>query len=126
MDIYVAAGFEPVREAFQQGVADLGDGGGAFSAYIDGVPVVDLCGGTARPGEPWGPDTRAVLMSLTKGLTALCVQLLVDRGQVDVDAPVSAYWPEFAAGGKEGVLVRHVLSHTAGVLSGRLRKSVGG
>ncbi len=117
MGMYVAAGFEPVRAAFEQGVSDLGDGGGAFCAYVDGVPVADLWGGTARPGEPWAYDTRAVLLSLTKGLTALCVQLLVDRGQVDVDAPVSAYWPEFAAGGKQGVLVRHVLTHTAGVLS---------
>ncbi len=117
MDMYVAAGFEPVREAFEQGVTDLSDGGGAFCAYVDGAPVVDLWGGTARPGEPWASDTRAVLMSLTKGLAALCVQILVDRGQVDVDAPVSAYWPEFAAGGKEKVLVRHVLTHTAGVLS---------
>lgn len=117
MDRYVAAGFEPVREAFEQGGADLGDGGGAFCAYIDGVPVVDLWGGTARPRQPWAHDTRAVLMSLTKGLATLCVQILVDRGQVDLDAPVSAYWPEFAAGGKQGVLVRHVLTHTAGVLS---------
>jgi CubicO group peptidase (beta-lactamase class C family) len=70
----------------------------------------------ARPGDPWASDTRAVLMSLTKGLTAVCVQVLADRGQVDLEAPVSAYWPEFAAGGKEGVLVRHVLTHTAGVL----------
>ncbi len=117
MDMYVAAGFEPVHKAFEQGATDLGDGGGAFSAYVEGVPVVDLWGGTARPGQPWASDTRAVLMSLTKGLTALCVQILVDRGQVDLDAPVSTYWPQFAAGGKEAVLVRHVLTHTAGVLS---------
>ncbi len=109
MDRYVAAGFEPVGEAFEQGVTDLGDGGGAFCAYVDGVPAVDLWGGTARPGQPWAADTRAVLMSLTKGLAALCVQILVDRGQVDLDAPVSAYWPQFAAAGKEKVLVRHVL-----------------
>src|SRR6266536_579615 len=112
MDMYVAAGFEPVHKAFEQGATDLGDGGGAFSAYVEGVPVVDLWGGTARPGQPWASDTRAVLMSLTKGLTALCVQI-----QVELDAPVSTYWPQFAAGGKEAVLVRHVLTHTAGVLS---------
>ncbi len=117
MDMYPTAGFEPVREAFEQGVTDLGNGGGAFCAYVGGTPVVDLWGGTARPGQPWAADTRAVLMSLTKGLAALSVQILVDRGQVDLDAPVSAYWPEFAAGGKEKVLVRHVLTHTAGVLS---------
>ncbi len=65
------------------------------------MPVVDLWDGTARPGQPWAADTRAVLMSLTKGLAALCVQILVDRGQVDLDAPVSVYWPQFAAAGKE-------------------------
>ncbi|MEU7853183.1 serine hydrolase domain-containing protein [Nonomuraea sp. NPDC049141] len=116
MEMYVAKGFEPVRAAFAGNTAELGDGGGAFCAYVDGEPVVDVWGGQSRPGRPWRAGDRAVLMSLTKGLATLCVQVLVDRGWVDVDAPVSRYWPAFAAAGKAEVLVWHVLTHTAGVL----------
>ena len=47
-------------------------------------------------------------------MTALCALVLADRGELDLDAPVATYWPEFAANGKENVLVRHLLSHTAG------------
>ena len=84
--------------------ADLGDGGGAFCAYVDGECVVDLWTG-GRPG--WagvGEDTRAVVMSSTKGLTTLCAHLLEDRGELDLDAPVVRYWPEF---GSEGQVVDH-------------------
>ena len=111
-------GFGRVVDAFQTGAAGdaLGPGGGAFAAYIDGQLVVDVWGGNAAPGRPWQADTLAILMSSTKGMAALCAQILIDRGQLDVDAPVAKYWPEFAANGKEGVLVRHVLTHTAGVV----------
>ena len=112
----VATGFEKVADAFEAGKSNFGAGGGAFAAYVDGQPVVDLWAGSARPGEPWQPDTLTVLMSTTKGLVTLCAQVLYDRGQLDLDAPVAQYWPEFAAAGKEGVLVRHVLTHTAGVI----------
>jgi CubicO group peptidase (beta-lactamase class C family) len=114
---YVAPGLEPVREAFRSGADDLGAGGGAFCAYVDGQLVVDLWGGHARPGVPWSEDTLSTLMSSTKGLVAVCAQVLVDRGLLDVDAPVSTYWPEFAQAGKGGAQVRHILDHTVGVLS---------
>jgi CubicO group peptidase (beta-lactamase class C family) len=112
----VAAGFERVQEAFAAGAADLGDGGGAYCVYVGGEKVVDLWGGQARTGQPWQADTTAVLMSTTKGLTALCAQVLHDRGLLDVEAPVSTYWPEFACNGKEKATVRMVLDHTVGVL----------
>jgi CubicO group peptidase (beta-lactamase class C family) len=108
--------YAQVQEVFEQGADDLGDGGGAFCVYVDGVKVVDLWGGTARPAQPWTAQTRAVLMSATKGLTALCAQLLHDRGLLDVDAPVTEYWPEFGQAGKDKALVRHVLDHTVGVI----------
>jgi CubicO group peptidase (beta-lactamase class C family) len=57
-----------------------------------------------------------VIMSASKGIAALCVQILVDRGELDLDAPVTAYWPEFGQAGKESTLVRHVMLHTAGVI----------
>ncbi len=111
----VAAAFEEVREQFAREAADS-RGGSGFCAYVDGVPVVDLWAGEARPGVAWSHDTLSVLFSCTKALTALCLQVLADRGLLEVDAPVARYWPEFAQAGKERVLVRHVLDHTSGVL----------
>jgi CubicO group peptidase (beta-lactamase class C family) len=112
----VQPGYEPVRAAFEAGAGTLGRGGGAYCAYVDGRPVVDLWGGTARPGSPWEAGTTTVIMSATKGLASLCVQLLADRGKLDLDAPVAQYWPEFGQRGKETTLVRHVMLHTTGVL----------
>ena len=79
--------------------------------------MVDLWGGWADAGRtrPWERDTLVNVWSTTKGPTALCAHILADRGLLDLDAPVAAYWPEFAAAGKEGVLVRHLLSHRAGL-----------
>jgi CubicO group peptidase (beta-lactamase class C family) len=111
-----AAGFERVRDVFAAGADDLGDGGGAFCAYVGGAKVVDLWGGSARTGVPWAEDTLAVLMSSTKGLVALVAQILATRGDLDIEAPVAAYWSEFAQNGKELVTVRHVLTHTAGLV----------
>jgi CubicO group peptidase (beta-lactamase class C family) len=113
----VAPGFESLREAFATGMSQFGAGGGAFAAYVDGRVVADLWGGWARPGSAWVEDTLAVLFSATKGLTAMAVQVLADRGELDVDAPVAMYWPEFAQAGKRAITVRQVLNHTAGVLS---------
>jgi CubicO group peptidase (beta-lactamase class C family) len=116
VQVIVEPGYEAVRDAFAKGAATLGRGGGAYCAFVGGRPVVDLWAGTARPGVPWQSDTRTVIMSASKGLAALCVQILEDRGQIDIDAPVSEYWPEYAQAGKGSTLVRHVLLHTAGVL----------
>jgi CubicO group peptidase (beta-lactamase class C family) len=94
-----------------------GDAGGSVAVYVDGEPVVDMWGGYADAERtvPWERDTVACVFSVTKTMTALTVLLLADRRELDLDAPVAAYWPEFAAAGKEGVLVRHVLAHTAGL-----------
>jgi CubicO group peptidase (beta-lactamase class C family) len=112
---WVAPGYERLAEVFEQRTAYLGRGGGAYCAYVDGAPAVDLWAGQQRPGLAWRRDTLCVLMSLTKGLAAVVVQQLVDRGQLDLDAPVAAYWPEFAQAGKERALVRHVMMHTVGL-----------
>ena len=112
----VAPGFEGVADAFA-GTLEGSSGGAAFAAVADGEVVVDVWGGAAdaEASTPWAEDTIAVLFSGTKGLVATCMLLLVERGLLELDAPVARYWPEFAAAGKDGVLVRHVLSHTAGV-----------
>lgn len=112
----VASGFETVRKAFEAGADDLGQGGGAFAAYVDGSKVVDLWAGQAGPDRPWERDTRGVIMSSTKGLAALCAHILYDRGRLDIEAPVATYWPGFAANGKAGITVRQCLNHTAGVV----------
>jgi CubicO group peptidase (beta-lactamase class C family) len=96
---------------------DAGDVGGSVAVFVDGEPVVDVWGGFADADRriPWQRDTIAGVYSVTKTMTALCALILADRGLLDLDAPVARYWPEFAAQGKGGVLVRHVLSHTAGL-----------
>ncbi|MGW2977648.1 serine hydrolase domain-containing protein [Streptomyces humidus] len=96
---------------------DEGDVGGSVAVFVDGEPVVDVWGGFADAGRtvPWQRDTLVNVWSVTKTMTALCALVLADRGELDMDAPVARYWPEFAAAGKERVLVRHVLSHTAGL-----------
>ena len=126
MEGSVAAGFEPVREAFQR-VIDASAGGAAFSVYRRGVPLVWLCGGRADPGSdcggradpgsgaPWRPDTLVVLFSGTKGIGATVAAMLMVHGLLDPDRPVCEYWPEFGAAGKRGVRVHHVLAHTAGL-----------
>lgn len=111
------ARFAAVRTAFEENFKDRGELGAAVTVVVDGVTVVDLWGGWADPARtrPWERDTPVNVWSTTKGPVALCAHILADRGLLDFDAPVAAYWPEFAAGGKEQVLVRHLLSHRAGL-----------
>ncbi|WP_382465446.1 serine hydrolase domain-containing protein [Streptomyces noursei] len=115
----VAAGFEPVREAFAANFDQHGDIGAAVCVYHDGRPVVDLWGGIADPdtGRPWQRDTLQLVYSATKGATATAVHLLAQRGALDLDAPVAKYWPEFAANGKAEIPVRWLLSHQAGLVA---------
>ncbi|MEW2553164.1 serine hydrolase domain-containing protein [Streptomyces zhihengii] len=109
--------FAAVREAFEENFRDRGELGAAVSVIVDGALVVDLWGGWADAARtrPWERDTLVNVWSTTKGPTALCAHLLADRGLLDLDAPVAFYWPEFAAAGKDKVLVRHLLSHRAGL-----------
>ncbi|MEU9498782.1 serine hydrolase domain-containing protein [Streptomyces sp. NPDC048196] len=115
----VAAGFEPVREAFAANFDQYGDIGAAVCVYKDGRPVVDLWGGMADPvtGRPWERDTLQLVYSATKGATATAAHLLVQRGALDLDAPVAKYWPEFAVNGKAEIPVRWLLSHQAGLVA---------
>ncbi len=96
---------------------DEGDAGASVAVFVDGEPVVDVWGGFADADRtvPWERDTIVNVWSVTKTMTALCALVLADRGELDPDAPVARYWPEFAAAGKEKVLVRHLLAHTAGL-----------
>ncbi|MGI5491778.1 serine hydrolase domain-containing protein [Microtetraspora malaysiensis] len=109
--------FSRVREVFDRHFSDGEELGAAFAVCLDGEPVVDLWGGVAdrHTGRPWEADTPVLAYSCTKAVAATALLLLVERGLVDVRSPVSAYWPEFARGGKAQVTVEHVLTHQAGL-----------
>ena len=110
-------GYEKVRDAFAANFDRYGDVGAAVTVYRHGRLVVDLWGGVrnGETGEPWKADTMVRVASTTKGLTAVCANLLAQQGQLDLDVPVVTYWPEFAAEGKESIPVRWLLGHKAGL-----------
>jgi len=114
----VAPGFEEVRAEFERNFAERGEIGAAVAAYWRGEKVVDLWGGHRTPegDAPWNEDTMVVVMSSTKGLAAMTLAVAKARGWLDYDAPVAAYWPEFAQNGKAGVTVRQLLGHEAGLV----------
>ena len=107
-----APGYERVAEAFAGTLAEGRELGAAFAVARDGELVVDLWGGIAdrTSGRAWQADTLAPIFSGTKALVAVCLLLLMDRGQLELDAPAARYWPEF---GKPRVRVREIVSHTA-------------
>ena len=92
------------------------EGGAAVCVYHRGQPVVDLWTGTRdESGAPWEEDTVSLSFSVTKGITATALHMLVDRGQIDYEDRVASHWPEFAQAGKESISVRQLLSHQAGL-----------
>lgn len=113
----VAPGFEPFEEVFRENFEQRGEIGASACAVLDGRVVVDLWGGFAdrEAGRAWEADTLGIVFSATKGLTALALLMLGDRGKLDWDAPVSTWWPEFARDGKDGISVRLLLNHRSGL-----------
>ena len=111
------AKFDRVRDAFANNFVEGGDVGASFAMTVDGEYVVDIWGGHLDEARqhPWQEDTIVNVYSTTKTMAALCMLVLADRGDVDLYAPVSRYWPEFAQNGKAAVQVRHFLSHSAGL-----------
>ncbi|MEU2001537.1 serine hydrolase domain-containing protein [Rhodococcus sp. NPDC019627] len=109
--------FSALQEALKDNLDSGEDLGASIVVTLDGAPVVDIWGGwsDATHTTDWGRDTITNVWSCTKTVTALAALVLVDRGLLDVYAPVARYWPEFAANGKGDVEVRHLLSHTSGV-----------
>jgi len=110
-------GWEPVRQAFESNFSDHGELGASVCIHVGDSTVVDLCGGfTAEDRKThWTSDTIIVVFSNTKGATALCAHVLADRGQLELDAPVAKYWPEFAQNGKSAATVAMMLNHSVGV-----------
>lgn len=109
--------YASVKDQFERNLSSGEDVGASFCATVKGETVVDLWGGFMDDGKtkPWEKDTIVNVYSTTKTMTALTALLIADRGQLDFDAPVSRYWPEFAANGKERVKVSHLMSHAAGL-----------
>ncbi len=109
--------FSKVRDAFERNFQERGDVGACFAATLEGEYVVDIWGGFQDEARtrPWQEDTIINVYSTTKTMTFISALILADRGQLDLDAPVAKYWPEFAANGKEDVRVKHFLSHSAGL-----------
>ncbi len=109
--------FTSVQDLLAASLADGGDLGASVAVTLDGDLVVDLWGGWADEARTvrWSEDTITNVWSTTKTMTNLCALILADRGELDLHAPVARYWPEFAANGKRGIEVRHILSHTAGL-----------
>lgn len=114
---FVEPGFEAVKEQFLRNFQLRKEVGASVCFTHKNRVVVDLWAGLAdkRKKTPWTENTLATIFSGTKGLTALCILRLVEQGKIDLDAPVSQYWPEFAAQGKEHIPVRWILSHKAGL-----------
>jgi hypothetical protein len=109
---YVTPGFEQVGEVFESNFREHGEIGAAFAAVLDGKPIVDIWAGVAdrQSRRPWNEDTLQLVFSGTKGLVATCILILIDRQMLDLEEPVSRYWPEF---GKPHILVRDIVAHTA-------------
>src|SRR5258706_5455071 len=114
---FVADPFAAARDAFEANLARGADVGACFCATLEGETVVDLWGGFADAAKtrPWEKDTIVNVYSTTKTMTFLTALLIADRGELDFDAPVARYWPEFAANGKADIKVSHLMAHSAGL-----------
>ncbi len=115
---YCDPAFEKVKQAFLENFRRKKETGAAFALTVAGKTVVDIWAGYTdfRGKRPWQEHTLANIYSATKGITALCALRLADQGRLDLDAPVTRYWPEFGQAGKESITVRMLLNHTAGMV----------
>lgn len=110
----MARGFESVAEVFDS-IHFVDSPGASFAAVVDGAQVVDIWGGSKTDLTPWIDDTLCVIASGTKGICAVAVMMCVERGLINLDAPIKTLWPEFSRGGKGDVLIGDALAHIAGV-----------
>ncbi len=118
-----AAPFHGVRDAFAENFVQGKEIGAAVAAWVDDKLVVNLWAGSADEAgtRPWQVDTLSTVLSGTKALTSTCVHQLVERGELDLNAPVARYWPEFGQAGKGGITLAMVMSHRSGVIGPRQR-----
>ncbi|MEL6363126.1 MAG: serine hydrolase domain-containing protein [Pseudomonadota bacterium] len=109
--------FAPVKDVFEENFKSHGDVGASVAVFRRGEPLIDLWGGhlDADRDEPWTKDTLVNIWSTTKGITATCFAMAVDRGVLAYEDKVTEYWPEFGVAGKDNVTVAMLLSHQAGL-----------
>lgn len=114
----VDPGFVRVQEVFQENFAEREELGAAVSVWHDGRKVVDIWGGWCDPmhTKPWNENTIVCMMSIAKGMTALCAHILIERGRMELEAPVAEYWPAFAQAGKAAITVRQLIGHHAAMV----------
>ena len=114
---YYAPAFERVAQQFTNHFETAQEVGAGLCVYHRGEVVVDLWGGLSDPDTktPWSADTLAVVFSVTKGLTAMALNLAAERGKFEWDAPVAQYWPAFGQGDKQSITVRQLFNHQAGL-----------
>ncbi|MBL1077850.1 beta-lactamase family protein [Nocardia sp. 2] len=115
VDGFASAEFGPLVRTFARRLGNKAGGGGALTVHRHGEPLVEVWTGESGPARPWTADTGSVVFSATKGVAATVIHRLADRGLIDYAAPVSEYWPEFAANGKAKITVRQILTHSAGL-----------
>ena len=113
--MYIDPRFRRVAETFFDHFHTPANGGGAAAAYLHGELVLDVWDGWRAKDKRWTHDTVTLCFSTGKGVASTVVHRLADRGLIDYDQPVAAYWPEFAAAGKESITVRELMSHRAGL-----------
>ncbi|KAB8078755.1 beta-lactamase/transpeptidase-like protein [Aspergillus leporis] len=111
--------FSSVRDILLQHLSAGNELGASICVSVKGKPIVDIWGGYTDQdhSKSWTENTIVPIWSMTKPIMNLAMLLLIDRGQLDPNAPVGEYWPEFGVNGKERVLVKHFMSHTAGLPS---------
>jgi CubicO group peptidase (beta-lactamase class C family) len=111
--------FAKVKEELERNLAERGEVGASVCLSVNGETAVDIWGGMANPetGDPWQEDTISIVFSCTKAAVALCAHILIDRGQLNPNALVKEYWPEFAKNGKETTTVQMMLNHQSALPS---------
>ncbi|MCK4284772.1 MAG: beta-lactamase family protein, partial [Candidatus Lokiarchaeota archaeon] len=114
---YTDPKFKTIKDVFKENFKEFNEVGASFAVFYDNKFVVDIWGGYSNPEKtkPWNKDSIAKVYSTNKIITSICALILVDRGLLDLDAPVARYWPEFAQSGKEKLPVRYLFSHSAGL-----------
>ncbi|XP_025095506.1 beta-lactamase domain-containing protein 2-like [Pomacea canaliculata] len=116
---FVHPAYQPVADLFRKLVEDGTERGGSFAVYHQGEKLVELWGGYANPHSslPWQESTVTATFSSTKGMAALSIAKLVERGLLDYKAEIQKYWPEFAQNNKSNITLEMLMSHQAGLLS---------
>ena len=109
--------FSEIKDLFENEIIEGNSLGAAFAAYQDGEPLIDLYGGYVKNDltKKWNKDTIVSVHSVGKGIVSLCLTLLINRGELDLDSRVADYWPDFAEKNKGDIKIRTLFSHQAGL-----------